>query len=134
MSGSLRVLAVVAVVLALLVAIQVPASAAAPGGGQQAAVTQTVATQAVAVMEATSHGCPFLGFCIYSGTNFSGSTLVLFSCVLSSISLVGKGSWVDNERQGTRATFYLRSGGTFVTPPAPTQSASYDFTNSTLTS
>jgi len=56
---------------------------------------------------ATVHGCPFLAFCAYSGTNFTGTVLPpMIDCNVDVfMPFAHFGSFVNNQTSGTRATF-----------------------------
>ena len=112
--------------LALLTAVPTSASAAATPARDQPVGTQTAATTA-----STVHGCPFEDFCIYSGTNFTGTKEQFFACQqFDFVPFVGHGSWVNNQTTGTKAAFYNQNK-TFenFTAPAFAENSNKDWTN-----
>jgi hypothetical protein len=124
MTRFLRLFGVATAALAMLAAIPVSASAAATPVRQSPVVTQ------MAAATATIHGCRFQDFCIYSGTNFTGTRKDFFFCQqFDPVPFVGNGSWVNNQTAGTRAAFYS-ANKTFqnFTAPAFSQNPSKNWT------
>jgi hypothetical protein len=50
--------------------------------------------------------CPFLDFCAYSGSNFTGDQINMFTCGKYFMPFGSGGSWDNNQTTGTRACFY----------------------------
>ena len=103
-----RTIVLLTVVLSALLATTVSASASTgSAGSQQAVAAQTSGSSAQAVITATTqHGCPYLYFCAFSGTNFTGTKIQMYYCQFYNMPFVGTGSWVNNQTPGTRAKFY----------------------------
>ena len=126
MTRFLRLFAFVIAASALLTAAPTSASAAASPARQSAAGTQMAAATATTVL-----GCPSGHFCIYSGTNFSGTMMEFSSCQhFHFVPFVGHGSFVNNQADGTRAAFYDENK-TFLnfTAPAFSLNADKNWTN-----
>ncbi|MBT2506515.1 hypothetical protein J7I98_11520 [Streptomyces sp. ISL-98] len=67
--------------------------------------------------------CAYLRFCAYSGENFTGSQINMYTCRSYSIPWTGNGSWDNNQSSGTRARMYNGSGSLIYTTPG---ARSYD--------
>jgi|SRR5215471_10664074 len=129
MSRHLRAFGIIVGVFLLLLALPASASAASAPSSASPAVAQSAGSQADPA-DVAIHGCPFLYFCAYSGTNFTGSVIPMLNCQLYTMPFAGEGSWVNNQTRGTRAEF-LGSRGQLLnfTAPAPSQNASKNWTN-----
>nr|BEK63737.1 hypothetical protein KPHV_09640 [Kitasatospora purpeofusca] len=67
---------------------------------------------------ALAAGCPYTYVCAYSGENFTGDELRLFTCDYPvGIKWVGTGSWINNQRSTLYARFYDRNGNVGWTSP-----------------
>ncbi|WP_328958694.1 peptidase inhibitor family I36 protein [Kitasatospora purpeofusca] len=67
---------------------------------------------------ALSAGCPYTYVCAYSGENFTGEELRLFTCNYPvSIGWSGTGSWINNQRSTLYARFYDRDHNVGWTSP-----------------
>ncbi|MFE7593745.1 peptidase inhibitor family I36 protein [Kitasatospora sp. NPDC057512] len=67
---------------------------------------------------ALSAGCPYTYVCAYSGTNFTGEELRLFTCNYPvPIRWGGTGSWINNQRSTLYARFYDVNGNVGWTSP-----------------
>ncbi|MFB7124198.1 peptidase inhibitor family I36 protein [Kitasatospora sp. NPDC056273] len=67
---------------------------------------------------ALSSGCPYTYVCAYSGTNFTGEELRLFTCNYPvRIYWTGTGSWINNQRSTLYARFYGADGNVGWTSP-----------------
>ncbi|MFE7531798.1 peptidase inhibitor family I36 protein [Kitasatospora sp. NPDC057542] len=65
-----------------------------------------------------SSGCPYTYVCAYSGTNFTGEELRLFTCNYPvRIYWSGTGSWINNQRSTLYAKFYDVNGNLGWTSP-----------------
>ncbi|GGT30897.1 peptidase inhibitor family I36 protein [Streptomyces purpureus] len=71
----------------------------------------------------TLAACQHLRFCAYSGTNFTGSQINMYTCRTYNIPWSGDGSWDNNQSSGTRAKMYNSSGSLIYTTPG---ARSYD--------
>ncbi|MER7211365.1 hypothetical protein [Streptosporangium sp. NPDC000239] len=68
-------------------------------------------------------------FCAWREPGFRGTTIDMYSCGRYPISLVGNGSWDNNQTKGTRARMYNKSGKLiYTTPPAHSRDSSGDWT------
>jgi hypothetical protein len=106
----------------LLAAVPTSASAAAA----PARLSQMATVTAAAV-----HGCPSGDFCIYPGTDFTGTMTAFSRCQqFHFIPFVGTGSFVNNQADGTRAAFYDQNK-LFLnfTAPAYAQNANKNWTS-----
>ena len=126
MTRFLGLLAFVIATSALLTAAPTSASAATIPARQSAAGTQMATATATTVL-----GCPSGDFCIYSGTNFSGTMMEFSRCQhFHFVPFVGLGSFVNNQTDGTRAAFYDENK-LFLnfTAPAYAQNANKNWTS-----
>ncbi|MET9556093.1 peptidase inhibitor family I36 protein [Streptomyces sp. NPDC006645] len=63
-------------------------------------------------------GCPYTYVCAYSGENFTGDELRLYTCnYLIYIPWSGTGSWINNQRSTLYAKFYDSNGNLGWTSP-----------------
>ncbi|MFH8468356.1 peptidase inhibitor family I36 protein [Streptomyces sp. NPDC017991] len=63
-------------------------------------------------------GCPYTYVCAYSGENFTGDELRLFTCnALNYIPWAETGSWINNQRSTLYAKFYDSNGNLGWTSP-----------------
>ncbi|WP_327692448.1 hypothetical protein [Streptomyces sp. NBC_00459] len=53
---------------------------------------------------------PYGYFCAYSGINFTGSSIPMYSCARYRIPWTANGSWINNQTTGTVANFLDDSG------------------------
>ncbi len=97
-----------------------------PGERYARVVTASSSGQAI---PAASSACPYLYFCEWSGTNYTGSERSLLTCgTFYGNPFFGTGSWKNNQTSGTRARFY--SSGVnliFITPGAWSGDTSYNW-------
>ncbi|WP_051756009.1 peptidase inhibitor family I36 protein [Kitasatospora purpeofusca] len=65
-----------------------------------------------------SAGCPYTYVCAYSGEDFTGDELRLFTCNYPvNITWAGTGSWINNQRSTLYARFYDRNHNVGWTSP-----------------
>lgn len=62
-------------------------------------------------------------FCAYSGIDWTGSSIAMYSCRSYTIPYAGNGSWDNNQSAGTKARMYNPSGTLIYTTPG---ARSYD--------
>ncbi|MFF4991792.1 hypothetical protein ACFY19_31745 [Streptosporangium saharense] len=68
-------------------------------------------------------------FCAWRSPNFTGTSIDMYSCDRYPISLVGNGSWDNNQTKGTKARMYDKNGKLiYTTPPARSRDSSGDWT------
>ncbi|MFJ3791442.1 peptidase inhibitor family I36 protein [Kitasatospora sp. NPDC090091] len=82
--------------------------------GEQKARSVTAAGDATSL----AASCPYTYVCAYSGRNYTGDVLTLFTCNFPvSIPWYGTGSWINNQRAALHAKFYDRNGNLGWTSP-----------------
>ncbi|MFI9585630.1 peptidase inhibitor family I36 protein [Streptomyces sp. NPDC052236] len=77
----------------------------------------------------TKAACPYENFCMWTGTNFTGTQFNLWKCQTYDLANWNDpGSWSNNQTPGTRARFLDRNYNTiYTTPPAYANSGYYDW-------
>ncbi|MFC4609919.1 hypothetical protein ACFO9E_19200 [Streptomyces maoxianensis] len=74
----------------------------------------------------TARACPYENFCMYTGTNYSGTQFNLWRCQTYDLSNWNyPGSWINNQTPGTRARFLDRNYNTIYTTPGAYSYSSY---------
>lgn len=68
-------------------------------------------------VQAPISACQYQHMCAYSGVNFTGSIIDMYSCGIYSIPWVGNGSWDNNQTTGSRAQFRDINGNVGYTSP-----------------
>ncbi|MBT2390766.1 hypothetical protein J7E87_15380 [Streptomyces sp. ISL-1] len=74
----------------------------------------------------TARACPYENFCMYTGTNYTGTQFNLWRCQTYDLSNWNyPGSWINNQTPGTRARFLDRNYNTIYTTPGAYSYSSY---------
>lgn len=74
----------------------------------------------------SARACPYENFCMYTGTNYTGTQFNLWQCQTYDLSNWNyPGSWINNQTPGTRARFLDRNYNTIYTTPGAYSYSSY---------
>lgn len=79
---------------------------------------------------AAAADCPSQNFCMFSGSDFTGSQFNLYRCGTYTLeNWEGYGSWINNQTAGTRAQFLDQNRNViYTTPGAYSASSNYNWT------